>query len=152
MLTDSSGALSSVDGASYWGYHFARILYFLLNGAVGALSSGTSSGRGFVGGDAKEAARRISMYVSESLAMFKQDWDNIQAGKYKAPWDYEMGLRHRQLNPAYMLDKSLRFFRESSQTLARMQEQVRSAVQCSAVDVCCIPRRMFTYVIVFTHD
>lgn len=37
----NSGALDSVQGASYWGYHLARIMFFVVNGAVGAL--GTSS-------------------------------------------------------------------------------------------------------------
>lgn len=47
---------------------------------------------------------------------------------YKAPWDYEMGLSHRQLSPLFMLDRTLRFVRESSLTLTRMQEQIPDKV------------------------
>lgn len=53
----------------------------------------------------------------EAVAVFSQDYRNIQRGMYKAP--YDMDPAHRQFNPAYILDKSQRFISEVTRSVPR---------------------------------
>lgn len=62
--------------------------------------------------------RTTLMLVGEALAMFYQDFRNIQAGKYNLPWDM-VTTGHRQFNPLYILNKGRLMLNEAVSTLSK---------------------------------
>lgn len=113
---------SEADDLPYWSYHVFRSSFFTLQGAAGViaaqLQNNSSMFKGSDGeadpGAAVTAAGRLWL---EALATFRQDYANIKAGVYKAP--YDMDPSHRQFNPLYVLDKASRFITEAVGTLDR---------------------------------
>lgn len=59
----------------------------------------------------------------EAAYVFQQDLKHIKAGIYRMPWDASMGLRHRQMNPAYVFGQSAGFFKETVALMKKRQEQ-----------------------------
>eukprot|EP00898_Chlorokybus_atmophyticus_P004509 jgi/Chlat1/5059/Chrsp33S05061 len=74
-------------GRLYWAYHSARTLFFISQYLVGSQITG------------RDYDYRYG--ITHALQLFKQDYANIKAGYYKLPWD--MNLRHRQLNPLFVV-------------------------------------------------
>lgn len=114
----ASGALDSPQGAAYWAYHMARVTFFTASGALGAILSGQNAAN-FTGSSPDDSIKRLSLMVNESLAMFKQDWESIQAGDFRLPWDLDTAPMHRQFNPLFVADRAVRFLAEARGTLGR---------------------------------
>ena len=55
--------------------------------------------------------------------MFEQDLQHINAGTYKAP--YDMDPRHRQFDPRFVLDKTMKFMAEATATRLRRRWRMR---------------------------
>eukprot|EP00287_Rhodomonas_sp_CCMP768_P010601 CAMPEP_0196726600 /NCGR_PEP_ID=MMETSP1091-20130531/7848_1 /TAXON_ID=302021 /ORGANISM="Rhodomonas sp., Strain CCMP768" /LENGTH=381 /DNA_ID=CAMNT_0042069069 /DNA_START=24 /DNA_END=1166 /DNA_ORIENTATION=+ len=110
----------------YWAYHLSRFTFFTVNGALGYLlaqqqrdaSSSRSSVR-FLNGPIQKPVQFLSFRLNEAMETFEQDVENVEAGRYKLPWDMDMGLSHRQASPQYALDRSARVVREAAAILQR---------------------------------
>ncbi|GLC55741.1 hypothetical protein PLESTB_001020700 [Pleodorina starrii] len=141
-----SAVLRDPRAASYWAYHTARMTFFIgqaatglvahhlsetlpssITGLPGMASSGGGGGNdAFSGAAATTPFQRVTSNlngeilnrVSEALATFQQDYDNICAGYYPMPWDM-VTPGHRQYNPLFMLTKTAQAVEESVATLRR---------------------------------
>lgn len=134
-LNDMVGDVASMasvrdsQSAAYWAYHTARMGFFIVQ-AVGSLVShqvsetfGSAKGGGY---SDDTPLRRLSsaatseLYgrVSEAMATFSQDYENITSGVYPLPWDMTT-LSHRQYNPFFAAAKSAQFLQEAAMTLQR---------------------------------
>mmetsp|Transcript_23235 Transcript_23235/g.52386 ORF Transcript_23235/g.52386 Transcript_23235/m.52386 type:complete len:560 (+) Transcript_23235:103-1782(+) len=139
-----NGQTGGVIAARYWAYHAGRIAFFssqnILAVALNAATLFSSNNKGeAVADEAMGRATRkeaqtsslldapnvestliaVSSLLCEAVETFEQDFENIQAGFYKEPWDMEMGLRHRQASLPYIADKARRLLGESTQILSR---------------------------------
>lgn len=120
VLAQISAATKSPADAAYWAYHVFRSSWFLGQGAAGMLVSS-------VAGAGPEAAPTLSRaragaaaaerLVSEAVQVYAQDLKRVNDGTHRAP--YDMDPRHRQFNPAFVADKSLRFASEARSTLRK---------------------------------
>jgi ubiquinone/menaquinone biosynthesis C-methylase UbiE len=107
--------LSKEGSTKYWSYHLLRSGFFVAQAAAGlAVSRTREETADTMGYLTTNTGLRL---YTEALQMFRQDFSNIKAGYYKEP--YDMDLRHRQFNPLFILERSLRFLREAPKTLKR---------------------------------
>ena len=120
VLAQISAATKSPADAAYWAYHVFRSSWFIGQGAAGMLVSSVTGG----GPDAaptlsraRAGAAAAERLVSEAVQVYKQDLKRVNDGTHRAP--YDMDLRHRQFNPAFVADKSLRFASEARSTLRK---------------------------------
>jgi ubiquinone/menaquinone biosynthesis C-methylase UbiE len=120
ILAQISAATKSPADAAYWAYHVFRSSWFLGQGAAGMLVSSVAG----AGPDAapslsraRAGAAAAERLVSEAVQVYKQDLKRVNDGTHRAP--YDMDPRHRQFNPAFVADKSLRFASEARSTLRK---------------------------------
>ena len=66
---------------------------------------------------ARAGAAAAERLVSEAVQVYAQDLKRVNDGTHRAP--YDMDPRHRQFNPAFVADKSLRFASEARSTLRK---------------------------------
>jgi ubiquinone/menaquinone biosynthesis C-methylase UbiE len=148
-LQEASSVVSSIaakgsSGQQYILAHGLRTGYMAVNGVLGvlafALSQGgqpegngdgesDASGGGLLsGGFTPSAALDLaSGFLLASALCFQQDYDAIQNGMFKMPWDmFTPG--HRQNTPQYALDKTMRFISEAPQTLGRRAREAKPGV------------------------
>lgn len=119
------------DGIDYWTRHVARSGYFVTNALLGTVgstlheslvsNSDTADPKdpGFVtpllnGGT-------VSRLVLEAALSYEQDYERIQDGKYKKP--YDMYANTRQSSPLNIVTQTARFVDEAIGTLARRKRQ-----------------------------
>ena len=81
--------------------------------------AGVAVGSRFSESPIPSLAAEFTQIFSEAMETFSQDYEHVKEGKYKLPWDMDMGLQHRQANPLYVADKALRFVREAGAVLGR---------------------------------
>ena len=125
--------------ARYWAYHLLRGSWFLGQGAAGMFaaralsafdgaardsSGGGRSGGGPLGGGLTDGVAAGARLVAEAARVFEQDLQHINAGTYKAP--YDMDPRHRQFDPRFVLDKTMKFMAEATATL-RKNDRARAS-------------------------
>ena len=125
--------------ARYWAYHLLRGSWFLGQGAAGMFaaralsafdgaardsSGGGRSGGGALGGGLTDGVAAGARLVAEAARVFEQDLQHINAGTYKAP--YDMDPRHRQFDPRFVLDKTMKFMAEATATL-RKNDRARAS-------------------------
>lgn len=140
---NASGVLSDSQASSYWTYHLARIGFFTVQGLASLLAydaanlrrgqAPTSQGSGWLGRGVQDSTTPVQsesrvanllqnrtslQLIGEALAMFYQDFKNIQAGKYNLPWDM-VTSGHRQFNPLYIAAKGRLMLSEAVSTLTR---------------------------------
>ena len=108
---------ADASSAAYMGYHAARTAFFAAQGTAGLLASGTLTGLPVTGARGAAALAHAGRLLAEAAATYRQDWGNIKAGVYPAPWD--MSLSHRQFSPAFIADRGARFLAEAAATLRR---------------------------------
>ncbi|EIE27631.1 S-adenosyl-L-methionine-dependent methyltransferase [Coccomyxa subellipsoidea C-169] len=120
----SMGVFSSSKAAAYWGYHITRSSFFALQGIAGVLAARAASS--VTGTETNEVGIRMESMIragltgpiGEALAMYYQDYKNIEEGVYKLPWD--MTTRgHRQWSPFWIARRSAQFVAEASAALGR---------------------------------
>lgn len=120
------------NGGAYFAKHFARSGYFVVNALFGNAAfqlherlfgggTGPSSGATGKGGFALlpiglsgDIASRILL---EAFLSYEQDYEWIQRGTYREPWDMTLG--NRQSSPTNVLTQTGRFMRESVGALSR---------------------------------
>lgn len=61
--------------------------------------------------------------LDESLLTFEQDLMYVKEGKYRVPWDMELGLRHKQANPLFIANQASRLVAETRDILTRSWRQ-----------------------------
>lgn len=131
---NASGVLNDAQASSYWTYHLARLGFFTVQGLAsllaydaaaarrGAPSSAQAGMSDPVANESRVAtmlqSRTSLTLVGEALAMFYQDFRNIQSGKYNLPWDM-VTSGHRQFNPLYILNKGRLMLNEAVSTLTK---------------------------------
>ena len=120
ILAQISAATKSPADAAYWAYHVFRSSWFLGQGAAGMLVSSVAG----AGPDAaptlsraRAGAAAAERLVSEAVQVYAQDLKRVNDGTHRPP--YDMDPRHRQFNPAFVADKSLRFASEARSTLRK---------------------------------
>lgn len=126
-----------INGGTYFAKHVARSAYFTVNALLGnaafqlheRLVAGRGGGTGQSSGAAATASGGspllplgmsgdiASRIVLEAMMSYEQDYEWIQRGVYREPWDMASG--HRQSNPVNVLTQTGRLVRESIQTLSR---------------------------------
>ena len=120
VLAQISAATKSPADAAYWAYHVFRSSWFLGQGAAGVLVS-SAAGAGPEAAPtlsrARAGAAAAERLVSEAVQVYAQDLKRVNDGTHRAP--YDMDPRHRQFNPAFVADKSLRFASEARSTLRK---------------------------------
>uniref|UniRef100_A0A7S1WY04 Methyltransferase domain-containing protein n=1 Tax=Alexandrium catenella TaxID=2925 RepID=A0A7S1WY04_ALECA len=119
----------------YWLYHLGRTGFFMAQGVLGvalAAANGRSGAGGesilpdFLRGAADAPAEFVGAVGANAAAAFAQDLGYIRQGCFKMP--YDMAPRHRQWSPAFVLDKGLRYVRESARTLRRSARRAGTEV------------------------
>lgn len=119
ILSQIAAATKTPADARYWAYHVFRSGWFLGQGAAGVLAS-TLAGRGE---DPPSLARAragvgaAERLVNEAVQVYTQDLGRINSGVHKPP--YDMDPRHRQFNPAFVADRTVRFLSEAKSTLEK---------------------------------
>jgi len=130
QMADIQAEFGSPQDVPYWSYHLMRTSFFSVQGAVGVLAAQLQGGSLFKnregGTDLGAALPAAGRLMLEAVAVFSQDYRNIQRGMYKAP--YDMDPAHRQFNPAYILDKSQRFISEAVATIKRRDAKASTDV------------------------
>lgn len=121
-------AAKDIQSSAYWGYHSARLSFFISSAVAGLVAqdlskrlNGSSSStetssmlQRFMGA----APRELISRVSECIGMWQQDKKAIDAGFYKLPWDM-VTLSNRQYNPLWAILKVAQFLPEAASTLER---------------------------------
>lgn len=118
-----------LQGGSYLGYHAVRTSFFLLNAYAGLFASDRaregSSGRSQlpsgISTSVSKAFPQLGYNLGEVGAMYMQDYDNINRGLYKLPWD--MSIRHKQSNPLFIASRVRAFINETVSALRRRTEE-----------------------------
>jgi ubiquinone/menaquinone biosynthesis C-methylase UbiE len=118
------------DGIDFWMRHVARSGYFTLNALLG--TTGSSLHERLVGSDSADPNDKgfvgplvngptVSRLMLEAALSYEQDYERIQAGKYKKP--YDMYEPTRQSSPLNIVTQTARFIDEAISTLARRKRQ-----------------------------
>ncbi|CAL8463579.1 g3113 [Coccomyxa elongata] len=124
---NSMGVFSSSQAAAYWGYHITRSSFFAIQGIAGVLAARAASS--VTGQQTNDVGIRMESMIragltgpiGEALAMYYQDYKNIDEGVYKLPWD--MTTRgHRQWSPFWVARRSAQFVAEATATLGRRSQ------------------------------
>lgn len=132
------GIFQSQQATAYWAYHLGRMGFFAVQGITGLMSARGSSA---ASGRAESATgMRLEKLVRgglggpvlEALATYKADFENIQAGVYKLPWDMTTFGRHKQSNPLFVLRQATNFVREAADTLGRRDRGADTSVWMSS--------------------
>ena len=122
VATVSSNFISKgSDAVGYWARHNARSGYFLTTAVLGTLSSSLherlrnqEQEDGFANAFSTKV---IAGMLSEVALSYEQDYERIEQGKYKKP--YDMYTQNRQNNPFYFGQQTSRFISEAIGTIAR---------------------------------
>ena len=155
VLTSSSSPLSR----AYWGSHVLRSGYFSINAVFGSISSDLherfivtknedkledDSGAGpIVGGSNGGMVSRLldsdipSRLLLETLKTYEQDYNWIEKGVLKYPWDalaqydsnqVKLQLNHRQASPLFILQETAKAVSESVGIFSRRNKGVSQGV------------------------
>jgi len=124
-MTDVSDRFFAKGGEAlrYWIRHNARTGYFVTNAALGTISSQLyerlrSKDAPEPGGSfANRMTGAVPRILTESVLAYEQDYDRIENGKYKLP--YDMYTRNRQNSPFFMAQQTSRFISEAVGVLTR---------------------------------
>lgn len=111
------------DALGYWVRHNARLGYFFTNGVIGTVSSKLHER--LRSNDEPEdsfannlaTTKVISRMIAEAALAYEQDYERIEEGKYKRP--YDMYTRNRQNSPLYFGQQTALFVNEAIGTLTR---------------------------------
>eukprot|EP00798_Chlamydomonas_sp_ICE-L_P005822 gene5822-6107_t len=117
--------VKDVQSVAYWSYHFARLSFFIGQAGAGLVAHDlTERARGDLPTGVQTSLQRMSgkpseLYArtSEAVGSWRQDYDNIDRGLYKLPWDMTT-LTHRQYNPLFAISRTVSFVNEAVQTLS----------------------------------
>eukprot|EP00741_Cyanophora_paradoxa_P022716 tig00021494_g21938.t1 len=109
-------AAHALRSSYFWLHLDAAFRASQLGGSLGAsLPDMWSSFRSAMG-----ASRNYNTLFAELLVLFKQDYENIQRGCYKMPYDIDPNpLRNPQFNPGTVLSSVASFLREGRRVLER---------------------------------
>lgn len=112
-----SDVLEKPTALAYYGYCFGRSLFFSTIGLLGLQSrnflKAYSEGSKPTKFDFTIAPRQFA----EAGYAFRDDWMRIQNDAFKLPWD--VNVRHKQANPAYIARNAALFFRNANETLEK---------------------------------
>ena len=130
-------ASKDLQSASYWGYHSARLSFFIGSAVAGLVAhdltdslsvksaasveraaSKTADSSSILSRFAGTAPRELVSRVSECVGTWQQDKEAIDEGVYRLPWDM-VTLSNRQYNPIWSLLKVAQFLPEAAATLQR---------------------------------
>ena len=125
-------ASGDADKIAYWLKHVGRSGYFFTNAALGSIASGLHER--FIANnnddnvENKNGILPFNMNSSiatrlllEAFICYEQDYEKINDGTYKQPWDMEVG--NRQSSPINVITSTSRFVNEAIGTLARRNRQ-----------------------------
>jgi len=123
---------SSSSSISYFSRHIVRTAYFIVNALLGTTAYNfkekqqqqqQGQKKGGSSGSMIPSTQVGSRILLEVLLCYDQDYECIQNGVYKEPWDMTFTpfniLRNRQSNPIYMAQQTNRFIKEAIGTLGR---------------------------------
>jgi len=122
---------SSSSRISYFSRHIVRTAYFIVNALLGTTAYNLKEKqqqqqqgqKGGSSGSMIPSTQVGSRILLEVLLCYDQDYECIQNGVYKEPWDMTFTpfniLRNRQSNPIYMAQQTNRFIKEAIGTLGR---------------------------------
>jgi hypothetical protein len=145
-VTSRIASVGGINGGTYFAKHIARSAYFVSNAILGnaayqlheqlvarrrtdqssetvstataTTTTANTASRGSLPllplGMSGEIATRI---ILEALMSYEQDYEWIQKGVYREPWDMVLG--HRQSNVANVVTQTGRFMRETIQVLSK---------------------------------
>jgi ubiquinone/menaquinone biosynthesis C-methylase UbiE len=134
----ASIAAKGANGQQYVLAHGLRTGYMATNAILGTLAFEVSNrigdlvkadqrwmeadekgdGGGLLSKGLSPAVDLLGSFVKEAALCFRQDYNSVDSGLFKAPWDmFTPG--HRQYTPQYALEKTARFINEAPQTLGR---------------------------------
>ena len=121
-----SNFASSRDGLNYWLRHTGRTGYFISNALLGnfgfslheALVKRDNSGSPF--DPLMREPAIVSRILLECALAYEQDFQRIEEGQYKKP--YDMYENSRQSSPLFAGQQTARFVREAIGTLARRKK------------------------------
>lgn len=120
----TSGIFSSSQAVQYWAYHIARSGFFVAQAVIGLAAARGAIGRSSTSSPLTRMEEIVKSGlrgpVAEALLSYYQDYENIKEGKYGMPWD--ASITHRQLNPLFVMGKSVRFVSEAARTLERREQ------------------------------
>lgn len=111
------------DALGYFARHNARMGYFITNGVLGTVSSKIHERlRSKIEpedsfANSMSSAQVLPRMVAEAALAYEQDYERIEEGKYKRP--YDMYTRNRQNSPLYLGQQTGRFINEAIGTLSR---------------------------------
>lgn len=115
------------DDLQHYGYAAARYAFFTASGLGANLLQRTEySVRGLgdvqAGISQEERNALILRLLGNQTEMIRRDRENIKRGYYKVPFDRD--LRHRQFDPAFVLDRTVRYQQglDATQTLRQAEE------------------------------
>jgi len=118
-LASTREEFGRLEDVPYFAYHLFRSSFFTVQGFVGLVMA-TANGGTTPSASMKTPSAAVTTagrLFLEALITYRQDYRNIQEGLYSAPFDMEPA--HRQFNPLYSMQQSLRFFEEATATLTR---------------------------------
>lgn len=126
-----SNFVRTPEGTSYWLRHTGRTGYFAVNALLGnfgfslheTLVKGDTSGSPFDQLITKPAVS--SRILLEAALAYEQDYQRIEKGEYKKP--YDMYENTRQSSPLYAGQQTARFVREAIGTLGRRKAGTEEA-------------------------
>lgn len=120
-----AGVFSSPTAAAYWAYHLTRTGFLTVQGLSGLFATqAAAQAEGNLAAVEKTKVGQLFASGSpltpfvEPLTMYYQDFNNIEAGLYKLPWDMTT-LRNKQYDPFHVLSTVATFASEASNTLKR---------------------------------
>jgi|TARA_B110000967_G_scaffold20271_1_gene18880 ubiquinone/menaquinone biosynthesis C-methylase UbiE len=119
ILSQIAAATKTPADARYWAYHVFRSSWFIGQGAAGMLASslaGMAEGKPSLS-KARAGAGAANRLVIEATQVYTQDLARINSGTHKPPWD--MDPKHRQFNPVFVADRTVRFLSEAKSTLEK---------------------------------
>ena len=85
--------------------------------SAGSIGSGAVSASPFLQSAVQDLPERAFGLGKEVVGALADDYHYVSTGTFKAPWD--MDVRHRQLSPSFVLQKSALYLREAVATLDR---------------------------------